>query len=124
VGIFTHPQNLKITSSSSNGDDYEKLRKISELLKGSPIDDEQWNIKKKAIEELDKLLIKTESKVDVCSPVITVEKLIDTYESIDWMKLLNGIFGDRSIKLNDLVQVQNHQYFSQLSDAIRSQTNK
>ncbi len=124
MGIFTHPQNWKITSSNSKGDDYEKLRKIAKLLKGSPIDYGQWTHEEIAIEELDKLLIKTESKVDVCSPVITVKKLIDTYKSIDWMKLLNGIFGDRSIKLNDLVQVQDHQYFSQLSDAISSQTNK
>jgi hypothetical protein len=123
VGIFTHPQNRKITSNSDDNDP-KKLRKIAELLKGSPIGDEQWNIKKKAIEELDKLLNKIKSEVDILSIEITVENLIDNYKGINWTRLLNGLFRETNIKLHDLVQVQDHQYLLQFLDAIRNQTNE
>ncbi len=123
MGIFTHPQNRKITSNSDDNDP-KKLRKIAELLKGSPIGDEQWNIKKKAIEELDKLLNKIKSEVDILSIEITVENLIDNYKGINWTRLLNGLFRETNIKLHDLVQVQDHQYLLQFLDAIRNQTNE
>ncbi len=123
MGIFTHPQNWKITSNSDDNDP-KKLRKIAELLKGSPIGDEQWNIKKKAIEELDKLLNKIKSEVDILSIEITVENLIDNYKGINWTRLLNGLFRETNIKLHDLVQVQDHQYLLQFLDAIRNQTNE
>ncbi len=124
MGIFTHPENWKITSSNSNSNDTEKLRKIAELLKGSPIDDKRWTSKNKAIGVLDKLLNKTESKDNLDIPKMTVEKLIDTYKGIDWMRLLNGIFRDINIdiKLQDLVQVPDRQYLLQLSKAISNQT--
>ncbi len=119
VGIFTHPQNWKITSNS-NDDDPEKLKKI---LKGSHIDDEQWTAKEKAIGELDELLNKNKSTINYDSPLKTIEQLIDTFKGIDWMRLLNGIFRDTNIdiKLYDLVQVQD-QYLLQLSDVISNLT--
>ncbi len=124
MGIFTYPQNWKITSSNSDDNDPKKLRKIAELLKGSPIGDEKWNIKMKAIEEIDKLLNKTKSKLNIVSITITVENLIDNYKGINWTRLLNGLFRETNIKLHDLVQVQNHQYLLQFLDAIRNQTNE
>ncbi len=127
-GIFTHPQNWKKYSYNSNDDDPEKLnpeklRKIAEILKGSPIDDEQWTVKKKAIGELDKLLNKTESNVSLSSPTITVENLIDDFQGIDWMRLLNRIFRNTNIdiKPNDLVRVPFPQYLLQILNVISNQ---
>ncbi len=124
MGIFTHPENWKITSSNSNGNDTKKLRKIAELLKGSPIDDEQWTAKEKAIGELDELLNKNKPTNNYDSPLKTIEQLIDTYNGIDWMRLLNGIFRDTNIdiKLHDLVEVPFPQYLLQLSNVISNQT--
>jgi len=123
VGIFRHPENWKITSTNSNSNYTENFKKIAEILKGSPIDDEQWTVKKKAIGELDKLLNKTESNVSLNSPTITVENLIDDFQGIDWMRLLNGIFRNTNIyiKPNDLVRVPFPQHLLQLLNVISNQ---
>jgi hypothetical protein len=114
---------LEITSFNSN-DSNQGLRKLAELLKGSPIDIKQFDIT--AIENLQKELNEIASQNYVYSPVITVQKLIDTYKGIDWMRLLKGIFQDTNIEIKseDLVQVPDHQYLSQLSSVIRNQTNR
>ncbi len=116
---------MEITSSNSN-DSTQVLRKLAELIKGSPIDINQFNIIIIAIENLQKELNEIVSENDRFSPVITVQKLIDTYKGIDWMKLLKGIFRDTNIEIKpeDLVQVPDHQYLSQLSSVIRKQTNR
>ncbi len=124
-GIFTNPENLKPTSSNSN-DLFLLLKKIAQLLKGSPIDTKEWNVTTTAIESLEQALNEIVSEVDPHRPVITVKELIGTYKGIDWMRLLNGIFRDTNIdiKPEDLVQVLDHQYLLQLSNVIRNQTNK
>jgi hypothetical protein len=118
VGIFRHPESWKITSSNSNSNYTENYKKIAEILKGSHIDDEQWTQEKIVSEKLEELVY------DPPSPAMTVEKLIDTYKGIDWMRLLNGIFRDTNItiELHDLVQVQDHQYLLQLSNDFNNQT--
>jgi hypothetical protein len=124
-GIFTHPENLKPTSSNSNNT-FLVFKKISQLLKGSPIDIKELNVTTTEIESLDQALNEIVSEVDLYRPVITVKELNDTYKGIDWMRLLNGTFRDTNIdiKLEDLVQVPDHQYLLQLSNVIRNQTNK
>jgi hypothetical protein len=123
VGIFTHPENWKIISSNSNGDDPDKLKKIAELLKGSPIDDKQWTVIKKAIRKLDKLLNNTEFNVNLYSRAITVEKLIDNYKGINWARLLDGIFRNTNIDIKpyDLVRVWSPKYLLKLSKVISNQ---
>ncbi len=124
-GIFTRPQNSEIISSNSN-DSNEGLRKLAERLKESSIDIKQFNITITDIQNLQKELNEIASENDVYSPVITVQNLFDTYKGIDWMRLLKGIFRDTNIEIKpeDLVQVPDHQYLSQLSNVIRNQTNR
>jgi hypothetical protein len=124
-GIFTNPENLKPTSSNFNNT-FLPLKKIAQLLKGSPIDIKELNVTTTAIESLEQALNEIVSEVDPYRPVITVKELIATYKGIDWMRLLNGIFRDTNIdiKPEDLVQVPDHQYLLQLSNVIRNQTNK
>jgi hypothetical protein len=114
VSIFTHPQNWK-TTSNSNGNYTEELEKIAELLKGSPIDDEQWTPAEIASEKLQESF-KIELEDDLNSPVMTVEELNDTYIGIDWMRLLSGIFSHTNIhiKPHDLVRVPFPNYLLEL----------
>jgi UDP-N-acetyl-D-mannosaminuronate dehydrogenase len=116
---------LKTTSSNSN-DSILGLKKFAKLLYGSPFDIKQFNKTTKEIENMQKELDEIVHENDIYSPVITVKKLIDTYEGIEWMRLLNGIFRDTNIsmKQEDLVQVLNHRYLLQLSNVIRKQTKK
>jgi hypothetical protein len=61
---------------------------------------------------------------DPTSPAMTVEKLIDAFQGIDWMRLLNGIFRNTNIdiKPHDLVRVPFPQYLLQLSKIISNET--
>jgi hypothetical protein len=97
-----------------------------ELLKGSRIDIIDWYLKEMEIFDLMVSLNEIISENDINSPAITVKQLNDIYKGIDWMRLLNGIFLDTKIdiKLDDLVQVPDHHYLSQLSNVIRNQTNE
>ncbi len=122
VGIFTYPENWKITSPNTNGNDNEKFKKIAELLKGFPFNYEQWTAGEEKGEELEESHEIT-LVYDTTDPVMTVEKLIDTYKGIDWMRLLNGIFRGTNIviKLHDLVRVPSHQSLLQLSNFISNE---
>ncbi len=132
VGIYTHPENLEITSSYYEGGIsdfyYSNLESIEELLREFPIDERQRSLKynegqiEEAIRNVEKEVYEIASH-HFDERVVTVEQLNHTYKGIDWMRLLNGVFKDTNIetKPDDLVQVQDHQYLLQLSNVIFNQ---
>jgi hypothetical protein len=131
VGIYTHPENLKITSYYGRINDfyYSNLEGIEELLRGFPINESQRNLKynenqiEEAIRNVEKKIYEVVSN-HYNSRLITVQQLNHTYKGIDWMRLLNGVFKDTNIEIkpDDLVEVKDHQYLLQLSNVIFTQT--